>query len=210
MEHSTLPFVLRRWRKATFAGVMVASLSFVAVFVFGPDYSVRTDYLVSQDGAMTKDYYSLTRSAEYMSRILTEVTGSERFIDAVIETGKVGQDFLPSDKRERLASWRRMVRLDKKLDLGIIGVTVSADDMKSAQKVSLAISQVFTERNGRFLGGGDANVPVTILSGPITERNPSAIRIAIAVLGGFAVGFFGYLLRSFVASMFRETKDHVS
>lgn len=207
MDYSTVSFISRRWRKATYFGIVFAALAFVAVFLIGPDYAVRTDYLVSQDGAMNKDYYSLTRSAEYMSRVLTEVAGSERFIDAVIETGKVGQDFLPADKRDRLASWKRMVRIDKKLDLGIIGVTVSSDDLKTAQKVSLAVSQVFTERNGRFLGSGDTNVPVSVLSGPITERNPSGTRAALALLGGFGTGFVGYLLLSFARTIVRDSKS---
>lgn len=198
MEYSILPFVRRHVRNATLSGLAFAAIGFAGVFLLGPDYSVRTDYLVSQENAETKDYYTLTRSAEYMSRVLTEVTGSERFISAVAETGKVDQGFLPQDKRDRLIEWKRMVLVGKKLDLGIISVTVRSDDVRSAQKISLAITQVFTEKNGMFLGTGDRNVPVSVLSGPISERNPSLSRVVLVVIGGFGAGCIGFLFVSFL------------
>ena len=187
---------------ALLVGLIFAAVGFLSVFFLGPKFSIRTDYLVSQENAETKDYYTLTRSAEYMSKVLMEVAGSERFITAVTDTGKVDQGFLPQDKREKLLSWKRMVRVEKRLDLGIISVTVSGNDLREAQKVSLGVSQVFTEKNGTFLGTGEHNVPVSILSGPISERNPGMAKVLVAVFGGFLGGFLGSLLLSFLRSEF--------
>lgn len=196
-------FSLRKYvGTATLSGLAFAAIGFLSVFFLGPRYSVRTDYLVSQENAETKDYYTLTRSAEYMSKVLMEVAGSERFIAAVTDTGKVDQGFFPQDKREKLLSWKRMVRVEKRLDLGIISVTVSGNDLREAQKVSLGVSQVFTEKNGVFLGTGERNVPVSILSGPISERNPGMSKVLLAVLGGFLGGFLLLLLFSFLRSEF--------
>ena len=202
MDHTIVPFLRKQAGRATLAGLVFAGLAFVAVIYFGPRYGVRTDYLISQENAQTQDYYTLTRSAEYMSKVLTEVTGSERFISAVIDTGKVDQSFLPQDKSRRLTTWKNMVRVEKRLDLGIVSVTIFGDDLREAQKVSLAVSQVFTEKNGEFLGTGDRNVPVSILSGPIAERNPSITRAVIAVGGGFIGGFLASLLLAFLRAEF--------
>lgn len=202
MEHTLLPLLRKRVGTAAFVGFLFAAIGFLSVFFLGPRFSVRTDYLVSQENAETKDYYTLTRSAEYMGKVLTEVAGSERFITAVTDTGKVDQGFLPQDKREKLLSWKRMVRVEKRLDLGIISVTVSGNDLREAQKVSLGVSQVFTEKNGVFLGTGERNVPVSILSGPISERNPGMTKVLVAVLGGFLGGFLFSLLLSFLRTEF--------
>lgn len=202
MDHTIVPFLRKQVSTSVLAGLVFAGLAFVAIISFGPRYSVRTDYLISQENAQTQDYYTLTRSAEYMSQVLTEVAGSERFISAVIDTGKVDQSFLPQDKSQRLAAWKRMVRVEKRLDLGIISVTISDDNLTEGQKVSLAVSQVFTEKNGILLGTGDHNVPVSILSGPIAERNPGLAKALIAVGSGFFGGFLASLLFAFLRAEF--------
>lgn len=180
------------------SGLLFGALSVGLSVFLSPKYVVRTDYLVSQEDAATKDYYALSRSAEYMGKVLTEVAGSERFIAAVVDTGKVGEDFLPADKRTRLKEWNKMVMIEKEFDLGIISATVSSDNLREAQKISQAIEQVFTEKNGMFLGMGDRNVPVSVLSGPISERNPSPLKLLISVVGGFLFGCMLALLSHFM------------
>lgn len=198
MSHTLVPFFRNNAKTSAFVGLLFAVVGFLSVVLLGPRYAVRTDYLVSQENAETKDYYTLTRSAEYMGKVLVEVSGSERFIAAVIDTGKTDQGFLPQDKSEKLSAWKRMVSIGKRPDLGIISVTVSDDDLRTAQKVSLGISQVFTEKNGGFLGTGDRNVPVSVLSGPIAERNPGPAKILVAVGAGFLAGFLVSLLFAFL------------
>ncbi len=206
MNHTIAPFLRRHIGPSALAGALFATVGFLLVLFVGPDYSVRTDYLISQEGAETKDYYTLTRSAEYMSKVLTEVVGSERFIAAVIDTGETESGFLPQDKREKLSAWKRMVRVDKRLDLGIVSVTVSSDDLQAAQRVALGVSEVFTEKNGMFLGTGERNVPVSVLSGPIAERNPGAVRMLLAILGGFVGGLLLFLLAAFLRDEFDMTR----
>ncbi len=180
------------------SGLLLAALGFVSLLFFGARYEVRTDFLVSQEEAGTKDYYTLARSSEYMGKLLGEVVYSERFIAAVVDTGKVGSEFLPFDKTARLKEWQRMVKVQKELDLGIIKVTVFGDNAKDAQKVSAAIAQVLSEKNGQFLGTGDKNIPVSILSGPIAERNPSFKEIVSVTAGGFLFGILLSLLVFFM------------
>lgn len=182
------------------SGLLLAALGFVSLFFFGARYEVRTDFLVSQEEAGTKDYYTLARSSEYMGKLLGEVVYSERFIAAVVDTGRVNSEFLPFDKNVRLKEWQRMVKVRRELDLGIIKVTVLGDNVKDAQKVSQAISQVLSEKNGQFLGTGDKNISVSILSGPIAERNPSLKEIVSVMAGGFIFGILLAMLFFFARS----------
>lgn len=192
MIHFSLLSILRREASYLFlAGIACAAAGFFVLLLTSARYEVRTDFLISQEESNTKDYYTLARSSEYIGKILGEVVYSERFIDTVVETGKVNTEFLPFDKKDRLKTWGNMVTIQKEADLGIIHLTVASDVSREAQKISQAIAQVLVEKNGLFLGTADKNLPVSILSGPITERNPSLQEILAVVISGF---FFGVLL----------------
>ncbi len=185
-----------------FVGILGSAFAMAFVFLSGADYEVKTDYLVSQEGVESKDYYTIARSAEYMGKILGEVVYSEKFINAALETGKMTPDFFPAGKQDRLKSWNSAVKVEKRLDLGILSITILHDNQKEAMRVSQAVSQVLIEKNNLFLGTGDKSVPIAILSGPIVERNPSMKEVLASVFGGF---FFGIL----IASAFIFIKEEV-
>lgn len=197
---SFLSILRRNAGTIAFVGILASAAAMAFVFLTGADYEVRTDYLVSQEGVESKDYYTVARSAEYMGKILGEVMYSEKFMNAAVETGKMSQDFFPAGKQNRLKAWSAAVKVKKQLDLGILSVTVLHDNDREAMRVSQAISQVLVEKNNLFLGTGEKPVPVSILSGPIIERNPSMKEVLAAVFGGF---FFGALLASLVV-FFRQ------
>lgn len=199
MEHFLIIDIVRRRTGQLFlVGVACAAAGFFILLFTSARYEVRTDFLVSQEESNTKDYYTLARSSEYIGKILGEVVYSERFIDTVVETGIVNAEFLPFDKKERLETWRDMVTIQKEADLGILHLTVASDASREAQKISQAIAQVLVEKNGRFLGTADKNIPVSMLSGPIAERNPSFQEIAIVVIAGFVFGVFLTVLGLFL------------
>lgn len=197
---SFLSILRRNAGTIAFVGILASAAAMAFVFLTGADYEVRTDYLVSQEGVESKDYYTVARSAEYMGKILGEVMYSEKFMNAAVETGQMSQDFFPAGKQNRLKAWSAAVKVKKQLDLGILSVTVLHDNDREAMRVSQAISQVLVEKNNLFLGTGEKPVPVSILSGPIIERNPSMKEVLAAVFGGF---FFGALLASLVV-FFRQ------
>lgn len=206
-------FSLLRRKKAMLllAGALFSAIGFAGLIFSSQKYEVRTDYLVSQSGSEAKDFYTLTRSAEYMGKILGEVMYSERFIAAIVETGKVSQEFLPFDKKDRLEKWEKMVKVQDRLDLGILQVTVLSDDARQAQRVSEAIGDVLIAKNGQFLGSGEKNNAISILSGPIAERNPSVKEIITVAIAGF---FFGIVITFLVAflreEVFRKKEEEAS
>jgi len=169
-------------------GILVSVLAVLSLFLFNPRYEVRTDFLVSQEEVASKDYYTLARSSEYIGKILGEVSSSERFISAVVDTGKISPEFLPFDKKKRIEAWQKMMKMSQELDLGILHVTVFSNDPKEALRVSQAVAQVLIEKNGALLGTADKNIPMSILSGPITEGNPSGNEIMLVAIAGFVFG----------------------
>lgn len=171
-------------------GVLVAAAVFFTETAISPRYAVRTDFMVVQSFG-SQDFYTLFKSSEYLSKVLSESMYSERFINAVIETGKVSsQGFLPTDKSDRLKAWRAMVSVEKNIELGMLSVTVKADTEKEANKTMEALSDVLINRNTEFRGGDAKAVEIRVLSGPIGDRNPSPKELLILSLLGFFAGAF--------------------
>ncbi len=170
------------------AGVFVAALSFFVVTLVSPRFKVTTDFMVVQSGAPTQDFYTLFKSSEYLGRVLAESMMSERFINAVVETGQVSKEFLPMEKRDRLKAWREMVTVTSNADLGMLSVTVKADTDREAGSIMQAIAETLVKKNIEFRGGDEKSAEVRILSGPISEKNPSPKELIAIILVAFAAG----------------------
>lgn len=170
------------------SGIFVAALTFFLVTVISPRFKVTTDFMVVQANTQSQDYYSLFKSSEYLGKVLSESLWSERFINAVLETGKVSKESLPTNKSDRLTAWRDMVSVKKNIELGMLSVVVKAQTEKEGEKVMQAVSEVLMTRNAEFRGGDEKAVEIRILSGPITERNPTLKELLFIVSLGFLAG----------------------
>ncbi|MFA9262501.1 MAG: hypothetical protein ACEQSB_04075 [Undibacterium sp.] len=171
-------------------GVFVAAAAFFIETAVSPRYAVRTDFMVVQSSG-SQDFYTLFKSSEYLSKVLSESLYSERFINAVVETGKVStQGFLPTNKKDRLAAWRSMVSVEKNVELGMLSVTVKSDTEKEASKTMEALSDVLINRNKEFRSGDEKAIEIRVLSGPISDRNPNPKELIALALMGFVAGVF--------------------
>ena len=137
-----------------------------------------------------QDYYTATRSAEYMSRVLGEVLYSESFITAVMDTGRVDQNFLPRDKKDRLNTWSKMLEVQTNSELGFIRVALTGASEREVARITQAVIEVLDKDSGTLFGDSGNKVKVRLLSGPIIEKNPSAAELTIIVLTGLFFGFF--------------------
>ena len=169
-------------------GIFVAALSFFLTTLMAPRFKVTTDFLIAQVNTTSSEFYTLFKSSEYIGRVLGESVGSERFINAVIETGKVSKEFLPMDKSERLKAWRQMVTVEKNAELGRLSVTVKTGSEREGGKIMQAINEVLMTKNVDFRGGDEKAIEMRILSGPITERNPSPKELILVIIVGFLAG----------------------
>lgn len=170
-------------------GLLFGALAFFGLMVTEKPFQTKMDFLVVQSNANNQDFYTLFKSSEYLGKILSEAIYSDRFVDALVETGKVNKEFLPFDKQERLATWSKMVIVNKNLELGIISVTVSGDRERDVARIMDGIAQVLTERNALFRSGDEKSVEIRILSGPILKESPEVSKILKVVLLAFVAGF---------------------
>lgn len=191
-------------------GVLVAAATFFGTTALAPRYVVQTDFMVVQASG-SQDFYTLFKSSEYLGRVLSESIYSERFINAVAETGKVSaKSFLPTNKRDRLQSWREMVAVDKNVELGMLSVAVKSNSEKEATKVMEAITNVLINRNLEFRGGDEKAIEIRVLSGPISDRNPTPRELIVLSMLGFLVGAFVRSLLVALKTLDRPGGAHTS
>lgn len=171
-------------------GLLFGVIGFFGLLMIEKPFQTKMDFLVVQANAGNQDFYSLFKSSEYLGKVLSESVYSERFINALIETGKVNKEFLPFDKGDRLATWASMVKVEKNLELGILGVTVVGERERDVARVMDGVAQVLTEKNALFRGGDEKSVEIRILSGPIVSESPDLTKIVKVVAVAFLAGVF--------------------
>lgn len=186
------------------AGALTAALSFLFLVLTQKNFKASTDYLIVQNQNNNQDFYTLSKSAEYLGNILSEAVYSERFVNEVADTGKISASFLPTDKKDRLEEWAKTVKVKRNLSLGLITVTAYSNNQVQLQNLSDAIEEVFTTKNYLFRGTGQ-DLDVRVLTGPILEKNPSLLDIALVMVGGFFIGAFLVFILSFYKAS-RENK----
>lgn len=182
--------------------VFVAALSFAFLMVSQKKYKVETSYLIVQNQSASQDFYTLSKSAEYLGKILSEAVYSELFIDEVVKTQKVRTEFLPFERSEKLRYWSKLVMVSRNAEVGIFTVDVYSDNQKDALNISQAIADVLTTKNSLFRGDNQ-NVEVKVLSGPIWRSNPSFSNTVLSVIGGFILGLFLMIMKIY----YKQVKD---
>ena len=196
---SLLLFVRKKWGSLLLSGLLAGSLAFFLLVFFSKHFKVTTDFLVVQTGAgQSQDFYSMLKSSEYLGKVLSESVQSEKFIGAVVETGGVGESFLPQNPKDRLDAWERMVKVTNNPDVGMLHIEVYGDNDRDALRVAQAVGQVLTERNALFRSGDEKSVDIRTLSGPIVEKNPDMKRMALTASAGFFFGVSAFLLFVFL------------
>ncbi len=180
-------------------GVALSVIGLAIVFFAQDRFRASADFMVSSVQE-NQDYYTATRSAEYMSRVLGEILYSENFISALIETGRVDANFLPRDKKDRLKQWSQTLDVRKNAELGFIRVSISGDDERYVSRVSQAVIDVLGERSGELFGDNGSKAKVRLLSGPILEQKPAAAELFGVLIAGLSSG----VLLLFVWSLLKE------
>lgn len=190
MQKSLFKVFLSSLPKGILIGLCLALLGTGLLFLVQDRYRSSADFLVtsSQGG---QDYYTATRSAEYMSRVLSEVLYSERFMDALIETGKVNEAAFPRDKKERLETWAKTLSVKRNSEIGLVSAAVTGQNDRDVLRLSQALVQVLDTNSAVVFGEETQNIKVRLLSGPILERNPSASQFMTLLIAGIACGIFG-------------------
>lgn len=170
-------------------GIFLASVSFFSLIITQKSYRASTDLLVTQSQNGFVDYYTLSKSADFLTNVLVGSVYSDKFLAELDKENVIPADFLPSNKVDRLKEWEKAVIITRNPSLGMIHIEVYGQNQKQITEISEAIIKTMTTQYSLFLGKGQ-EVDVRVLNGPTWEKNPSPEQIGIVVLGGFLIGCF--------------------
>lgn len=187
------------FKSAILVGLLLGAISFLILVVTQKSFRSSIDVIIAQNQEGKVDYYEMSRSADYLSSILTEAIYSEKFLDEVNSTGKNSGDFLIGDKAKKIKKWEKIINVKKNAGVGIMKLEIFGDTQNQVGEVSNGVLDVLINKNSLFFGKGQ-NLEVRVLSGPIIEKNPSFGKIAVTSVGGFVVG----ILLTFLFVIYRE------
>ena len=182
--------------------LFVGALSFLFLVVSQKNFRSDMDLLVVQNQQGFSDYYALSKSADYLTSVLTESIYSEKFIDELDNSGLNVDAFLPQDKSQRLKTWAKTINISRNPSLGMIHVEVFGVTQKQTLEISNAMVNVITTKYFSFLGRGQ-DLDVRLLSGPIVEKNPSLTNIILAIVLGLVAGF----IVTFIGAFYLENRN---
>lgn len=189
-------------------GLIFALASFYGFILTQKRYVSKTDFLIVQDQMENQDFYSLSKSAEYLGGVLSEAVYSSVFIEELKNTNKINTSYFALSERDLMKKWKKAVEVERSPNLGILKIAVYDNDKNTAIGISQGISEIMLKKN--YLFRGRVNLDVRILSGPLTEKNPSLTDVAVVVLGGFILGVFlslMFIYYKFINNIFHLKED---
>lgn len=168
-------------------GLFFGAFSFFLLVMTQEKSRATTDILIVQNKEGFSDYFALSKSVDYLSGILIESVYSERFLSEMKNVNAASLAFLPTDKLDRLKDWQKKVSIQKNANAGIISIEVYGDSQQQVLDTSNTLVEVLTKQYAQFIGQGQ-NIEIKVLSGPLSERNPTVLQLALVSLGGFLLG----------------------
>jgi capsular polysaccharide biosynthesis protein len=203
MNHSQiLSIIKQKIGLMILAGLLLAALAFWGVMLLAPKYQSNFDVLVVQNPENFVDSYTLAKSTEHFSKLLSESVATETFLAKVIENYPELGSFLPLDREERMKEWGKMVRPSLNLELGMIHFKVLAADREQAENISRAVAKVLASNNNLFVSENQ-RIEIRMINAPIVKTNPGIGNLILLTLASFLIGALLILVASFYAAVLK-------
>lgn len=110
------------------------------------EYEAQMRIMIVQTFEQELEPYSIAKSNQYLSSILTNVLISDSFYDKVVNSKfNINKDYFYSFNKTEIEIWRRTVHVGAVDDTGIINLQVLHTDKYQAEEISKAILAVIQD-----------------------------------------------------------------
>jgi capsular polysaccharide biosynthesis protein len=189
----TIKIIYRKKWLIFWLTVLGAVLAFNLAVIQTPQYKASFKMLVIQKQVVGQDIYSISKSAQYLCRVLKEGIYSDSFFEKVLQSPyKVEAADFPVQLKERRKEWQRDVKVRIVRDLGVIEVDVFYPQKEKAEQITQATADVL-EKNHRFYHGGGQNVELKVLDKPLVSQQPDTLHLWFGSILGALIGFLAGL-----------------
>lgn len=168
--------------------VLGAVLFFDLMVIQEPQYKSSSKILVVQKQVSGQDIYTISKSAQYLTKILKEVVYSDVFFESILKSDyQIKESDFSDQSKERRKQLKKDIKVTIVRDLGIIEIDVFHFEKEKAEQISWAITSILEKDHGFYHGSGQ-NVEVKILDKPLVTENPVTLNIWISTVLGALLG----------------------
>ncbi len=207
MNYSQIRAILRKKTGVMIlAGLLLAAVVFWGMMLFSPKYQSNLDLLIVQNQEGFVDSYTLAKSTEYFSKLLTESVYTEAFLGKVVEGYPDLAKILPVDRENKMKKWSNTVKTSLNTELGILHVKVLVNDKSQAENISRAVASALGANSNLFTSESQ-KIEVRMVNAPIVKSNPGAGMLGAVTLASFLAGALLVFAVSFYASVLDQGKS---
>ena len=202
MEFEDFVKLLGRKKQTIITIVLVATMMTVLLSLLSPlKYEVKSRLLVSQDSG-SSDVYALSRSNEYLGKLLSEIVYSGSFYDRVLNSNySIDKNYFSGDYSKQMKRWEKTISSKTKQDTGIIEISIYHPNVSEAKKIALAVNNIIINNNKDYHGGASAKI--NIIDQPLASDYPTKPNILFNATAAFGLAF---LFSLFFVYIFPEDK----
>ncbi|HNW55765.1 MAG TPA: hypothetical protein PKN62_01675 [bacterium] len=173
---------------------LVGTLAAVTLFCFLQPlrYSAESQVLVVPDYQQSADPYQISKTNEYLSSLLAQVTYSSSFFEATVKPDyQIDSAYFGNTSKKRMNKWQKTIEVKALDDSGIISVKAYHSDKQQAENLVRAINYNLITKNNFYHGLGD-KVVLKVIDEPLVSLWPAKpnlpINFALAVIAGLLIG----------------------
>jgi len=169
--------------------ILGAVLAFNVVVSQVPQYKASSKVLVVQKQVGGQDIYSISKSAQYLCKVLEQGIHSDSFFQKVIDSSyEVELANFSSDPKERRKEWEKSIKVRMVRDLGVMEIDVFHPRKEKAEQISWAITNIL-EQEHPFYHGAGKNVEIKILDNSLVSAKPVDTPLYVGSILGALMGF---------------------
>lgn len=184
-------------RKQTILAIVLLFLLITAILtgIQPLKYGSTSKVLVIQNFDLNVDPYAISKSNEYLSNILANVTTSNSFYNNIFTSGYyIDKNYFSKNNniKDEMKKWRKTVQAKAIGDTGIIEINVYHPNKEQLNQIALAVNYVLQTKHEQYHGMGN-NVIIKIIDKPIISNWPVKpnipLNLALAIIVGLIISF---------------------
>lgn len=175
---------------------LVVVLSLILTLIQPFEYRSSSQLLIIQKHNPNLDAYTASRSAERLSKNLSNVIYTSSFFEKVMNSGFDLKDKFSKNEAKRRSQWKRKVVAQVSMETGMLRISVYDRDKVQAKEFTQAIAHVLSTKGEEYHGGGE-DVEIKLVDAPLASRFPVRPNLALNLFTGLILGVVaggGYLM----------------
>jgi capsular polysaccharide biosynthesis protein len=141
------------------------------------------------------DPYTVSRSNEHLSNLLSQIVSSNSFFGKVKDSSSnIDASYFNGDSKKQMKKWNKTAKAKGLGDTGMISIDVYHTDPSQATEIARAVAYVLQTDHGQYHGFGD-KVQIKMIDEPITSSFPVQpnvlMNLSLAIIFGllFSLGY---------------------